>query len=574
MLEDYRLAKKAAEKAAEARLSEIEALRIRLFHSLKECKKYDDAEKLYSETVAGREPIKSENTVILDLRHSFAEVLIEQKRFQEAEPISRAVWEKMEQSQDPPSELLKKSHRQLCSVLCAVKKHKDAEKMHMQIYQRETMDAWALENGDEVCQRRKEQGEIKRAKEMQDEVWKERLKRHGPEDCLTIRSGLRLIEFLDELVAISDRQGGTDAERRFSIIHKQAFECEIEMILREIWSTRLQPELNTEKLDAGHKLGKIVSLRDSKGSDAAAIFEPVWEGRRQRIGDSNATTMTTGSMLGKALYLQGTQESYLKAVNVFHSVWVSRQTVMNGEAEAMLSGEDLAQAYRSLERWEDAEHVYTWMLQQKERKGGYMPAAIDDTRWNLGQSLFKQKKAKERKAALVLGDLYRRWSATFPDANLTLECGQMLAQTVSTQEGRVEDALKFAREVYNRRATLPMKGVAYLDSGHLYGSLLLQVEHFAEAERTLKSIWESQAKGAEERKIRLKCGYLYGQALAKRQRYFDARKILDAVATGQEAAGVPEIGETRQLLEKVSRLGKGKPRVKQNVYRPKGFATI
>ena len=284
--------------------------------------------------------------------------------------------------------------------------------------------------------------------------------------------------------------------------------------------------------------------------------------------------MSTGSMLGKALYFQRTQESYLKAVNIFHSIWVIKQTVMTGEADTMSSGEDLGQAYRSLEKWKEAEHVYTWILQQKERKGGYSTVDIDDTRWNLGQTLFKQEKAKERKAALVLGDLYRRWSVTSPETNLTLECGHMLAQTVSTQEGRIEDALRFALDVYNKRTVLARRDLAYLDSGHLYGSLLLKVENFAEAEKILKSLWESQARGAEEQIMRLKCGYLYGQALAKRQRYSDAKKILDAVAAGQEAAGVPEIVETRQLLEKVTRLGKGRPRVKQNSYRRTGLATM
>ena len=567
---------KAAEEVAEAKVLENESLRIRLFHSLKDAKKYDDAEKLYLETVTGRDPAKSEDTVILDLKHSFAEILIAQKRFPEAEPISRAVWAKMEQSRGPPSELFKKSHRQLCSVLCAVKRHKDAEKMNMLIYQTEKMDAWALENGDEVCQRRKEQKEIKRAKEMQDEVWKERLKANGPNDGLTIRSGLRLIEFLKELVDLNVSQGGTDAERRLNLSHKQAFECELEVILREIWSTRLQPEPNTNILDAGHELG-VVLFRRSKFSDAGAIFEPVWEGRKQRLGDSNISTLSTGSMLGKALYREEKQESYHKAVNVFHKIWLVRQTVMNGGAEAISSGEELAQAYFSLQKWSEAEQVYAWILQQKERKGGYPTREIDDARWNLGQTLWKQGKAKECKAEKVLGELYHRWNAISPNSNPTLQCGQMLAQSISTQKGRIDDALRVVLDVFNARGALAMKDVAYLDSGYLYGSLLLKAENFAEAERTLKSVWEFQTRGAEEEKLRLKCGYLYGQALAKRQKYFDARKILDAVVAGQEAdpsARVPETVETRQLLEKVIRLGKEKTRVKQKSYHRRGLAFL
>lgn len=247
---------------------------------------------------------------------------------------------------------------------------------------------------------------------------------------------------------------------------------------------------------------------------------------------------------------------------------------MNGDAETISSGDYLAQTYRSLGEWSKAEDVYAWVIQQKEHKGIYSIGEIDDARWNLGQALWKQGQAKERKAEMVFGELYHRWSVTTPSPSLTLDCGQILARMVSKQEGQIDRALKLAQGVFNGRAALARRGVVYLDIGHLYGSLLLKVENFAEAENILKSVWEFQARGAEEQIMRLKCGYLYGQALAKRQRYSDARKILDAVATGQEAAGVPEIVETRQLREKVIRLGKGKTRVKQNSYRPKGIATI
>ena len=546
--------------------SQNESLRIRLFHSLKEAKKYDDAEELFNQTMTGRHPTKSGDRVILDLKHHFAGMLIEQKKFQEAEPISRAVWEKWKQCPGPPSEDSKESHRQLCSILCAVGKHKDAEYLHRGIYQRETMDAWALENGDELCQRLKEQGEFKRAKEMQDEVWKERRKQHSSRDSLAIRSGLRLIGFLEELVATIDHQGGTDAERRLSISHKQAFECEIEVVLRMIWETRRHPEPNTDILNAGHKLG-VVLFRQNKFSDAEAILGPVWEGRNQQLGASDVSTITTGSMLGKALYRQGKRETNIRAVQVLRSVWILRQTVMKSDSETISSGEDLAQAYHQIRDWENAEPVYEWILRQKGHNGSFPTHEIENARWNLGQALYQQGKAKDRKAGIVLGELYQQWNASSPNSNLTLQCGQMLAQSLSTQDGRTNDALNFALDVFNGRGASIERGLAYLDSGRLCGSLLLQVQNFAKAERTLKSVWEHQAEGTEERKMRLKCGYLYGQALVNRQKYPDAKRVLDAVAADQEAihpAGVSEIAETRQLLQQVNRQTK---RVRKNSYR-------
>ena len=587
-VKEYRSGKKEAEEIADAKISENESLRLRLFYSLKEARKYNEAEKLYHETVkryeddekpyhvtaTGRDPTKSEDTAILDLKHSFAAMLVEQKKFQEAEPISRAVWEKRKQFPGPPSEIFKQSHRQLCSILCAVGKHRDAETMHRDMYQRNTMDAWALENGDEVCQRRKEQGEIKRAKEMQDEVWKERLKQHGPRDGCTIRSGLRLIEFLEELVDTIQDQDSTDAERRLNTSHKQAFQCEIEVILRKIWGTRLHPEPTTDILNAGHKLG-VVLFSQNKFPDAEAVFIPVWEGKKRQLGERDVSTMSTASQLGKALKCQGKRETYLRAVDILQNVWPVWQTVMNSNNEALLSGEDLAQAYYSLEDWPNAERTYTWILHHKAHNR-CPTREINDTRWNLGQTLYKQGMAKYHETECVLGDLYHQLNASSPNSDRTLLCGQMLAQSISTQNGRTSDALNFARDVFNGRGASAQRGVHYLDSGRLYGSLLLKVENFAEAERILESAWENKAEGTEEQKMRLKCGHLYGQALAKRHKYPDAKRILDAVAAGQGAilpTGVTEIAETRQLLEDVNRLEKKEKRGKRNSTsnRRKGF---
>lgn len=544
-----------------------------MFHSLKEAKKYNDAEKLYRETVTDRGPTESVNTVILDLKHSFAGMLIEQEKFQEAEPISRAVWEERKQCPGATSEVSKESHRQLCSVLCAVRKYKDAESMHRRMYQRETMDAWALENGDEVCQRRRDQGEIKRAKEMQDEVWNERLKQNGPRDPLTIRGGLRLIGFLEELVGTIDRQGGTDAERRLNISHKQAFQCEIEVILRKIWDTRLEPEPSVDVLNAGNKLGGLLFLRNNF-SDAETIFLSVWEGKKQQLGDTDVSTLSTGSMLGKSLYRQGKRENYLRAVEILQGIWLMRQTVTkSGDVEAITSGENLAQAYSSLGDWSNAERVYRWIVHQKAHKRGCPTREVDDARWNLGQTLFKQGVGKDREAEIVLGELYQQWNANSPNSNLTLQCGQMLAQSLSTQSGRNDEALEVARDVFSKRRAIAERGVAYLDSGRLYGSLLLEVGSFAEADRILESMWGHQAEGDEERKVRVTCGQLYGQTLAKKHKYPDAKRILEAVAEAQEAvsAGALEMAETRQLLENINRLRKKNGKKKQTSFQHWGF---
>ena len=532
---------------------------IRLFHCHKKDKDYTGAEKLYQEIMEGRDP--TENEDILELNHSFAAMLVDQGKFQDAEPISMTVWKKREEDTGPPSDSSKESHRQLCSILCAVGKHKDAENMQRSMYQSGIMDAWTLENGDEVCQRLREQRDFKKAKDMQGEVWETRLNHNGPRDDL-IKSGWRLIGDLEELVAAIDIQGGDDVERRFRISHKQTLECEIELTLRKIWDPRPQPELTTDVLNAGHKLGMVVFCQN-RFADAEAIFTPVWEGkkRHRQLGDRDASTISTGSMLGKTLCRQGDQESYRRAVDILPDIW---RTMMNGDPEAISTGEDLALAYHSMSDWLNAETVYRWIVQQKIYTR--CPTwEIEDARWLLAKTLYKQATNKHREAQTILGLLYRQWNASSPDSNKTLECGFMLAQLLSTQPERAEEAQRVALDVFGRRASME-RGLAYLQLGHLCGSLLEKDEKLEDAESILRSIWGDQAVVPEEQKVRLSCGHLIGRMLAKRRKYSEAKKILEEVLEAQEAesAGILEQTETRRLLEEVNKLKKGKEKAKRN----------
>ena len=542
-LEKSRLETKEAQHLAEYR-------GIQWFHSLRKAKDYSKAEELYKEIVNSIDSARSEEEVILDLKYSFAAILIEQKKFEEAEPISKEVWEKLKPCPGPLPEVAKESHRQLCSVLCSVGKTRDAEYMHRSMYQRETRDPWALENGDEVCQRLREQGEIKKAKEMQDEVWKERQKQNSPRHELTIRSGLRLNGFLEELVATIDSQGGTEAERRLIISHKQAFECEIEVTLRKIWDTRHHPEPSTDILNAGHKLG-VILFHQTKFSDAEAVLMPVWESKRRYLGDSDVSTTSTGSMLGKTFCRQDKPETYRKAVDVLQGMW--QVGTKNEDAEAISSGEDLAHAYSSLKDWPSAEHVYRWIAIQKTNKRVYPRREIDEAHWKLGQTLHEQGLGKSREAEKILSGLYQHWNASPPNLDQTVQCGQMLAQALLAQK-KSKEALKVAREVFSKICGLVERNIAYLDSACLYGSLLLEDDQSEEAERILKSVWEDQVEGTEEKKVRLKCGHLYGQALFNRIKYPEAKKILEAVAEAHGAVSTEfQIAETRRLLEDVHR---------------------
>lgn len=547
--DQLRVQNKVANDVAESR-------GLQLFYCLKEAKNYDDAGRLYNELIATRGPTQRVDEATLHLKQSYAAMLIDQKKFSEAEPISRAVWEERILSEGLASETLKESFRQLCSVLCALERYEEAADKHRTIYERERRGLWALENGDEWCQRLREQRQIKKAKDLQDEVWKARKEQDGPRDGLTIRSVLRLVRDLDELVKTIDKGASTDAERKLNDSKVKCYQDEIEVVLQEVWSNKLHPEPIIGILDAGHRYGTL--LFDHKiFPTAEEVLKSVWEGKKQKLGDNDPSTMTTSRMLGRALCDQDKQETYHKAVLVLGDVW--QFAVKRPDAETIPTAEYLAHAYRSLRDWRKAEQVYGWIVHYKGLRGDSV-LEIDSARWNLGQALFNQGKSRSRETEVILLELYTRWVASFPNAEQTLQCGHMIAQAISTQDGKRDEALKFAQDVYRKMRDSKKRGVAYLDSARMCGSLLLEDNKSLEAEEILKSGWEQQTHGIEEQKMRLKCGHLYGQMLLNRKSYADAEKILEAVTRTQEelSVGADEVSESHKLLEEAHRLKKEK----------------
>ena len=546
--------KSEAEKESESR-------GIRLFDRYKKDKDYDDAEKLYHEIMKGRDP--TENEDILNLNHSYAALLVEQKKFQDAEPISMRVWEKRKEDPGPLSEVSKESHRQLSSILCAVGKYKDAQKMHSTMYESEPTDAWTLENGDDLCQRLTEQGNIKKAKEVQDEVWEKRLIQNGPRDGLTIKSGLRLIEFLRQLIATIETQDGHEHERRLNASEKQALECKIVVVLRRIWDARPRTEPTSDTLTAGDMLGDLIFRREDnpdRFADAEAIFTPVWEGKKRQFGDGHASTMATGSILAKALCHQGDQETYHRAVDILRNLWPTM--TRNGDPEAIVAADYLAQAYFSISEWLNAEQVYRWILQHK-MQNRFPTRDIEDARWFLGQTLYKQGTNRQTEAHTIFNELYQQWYASSPNSSKTLDCGYLLAQLLSTQPEKAEEARKVALDVFNGRRASPEKGAAYVNSGYLYGLLLEKDGKLKDAESILLSLWENEAVFIEDQKVRWACGHLTGQIRIKRRRHSEAKKILEEVVEAQEAgsAGILEVTETQGLIkEAVNKLKKEKGR--------------
>ena len=542
-------------KAQDEAQEEIESLKIRLFGAARSAKHYDEAEKLYHEVVTDKELSMSDDAKILEIRFSFAGMLVEQGKFEVAEPISRAVWDKRKDPSGDLSEAAKDSHRQLCSILGSMQRFHEAEGMHRTMYHKEWKDAWALENADEVCRVLAKQQHYEKAKTMQRDVWEERQKQLGRRHELTIQSGALVIEFLEKEIASINTHGGSEAQRRYDNHRRRTLESEHEVMLDKIWATRAHPELNIEILNAGHHLGTIHFQR-AEFEKARTTLESVWEGRKIQCGETDVSALSTGGMLGKALRFQGTRESIPRAIHILKGVWDARRSnSKSSAAETISSGEDLGQLYFFLSDFPRAEPIYKWIVDQKSHNHGQTAPETLEARWCLAQILYKQGVSKTREAQIVLTELYNHWKLSSPRSGMTSQCGYMLAHSLSTQEEKSDEALDVIHGVFDRKIALGEKDQCYLNSGKMFASLLTRVKDHPEAEKVLELLWDYEVKETEEARTRLTCGILYGQCLHAQQKYGKAKEILESVAEAQKTdlpAGDPQIAEAQELLADIN----------------------
>lgn len=133
-----------------------EQLRTQLFTALKAATRFSEAEKIYHEIL---DPLPASGRgAKSDLMYEFADMMIRQKRCEEAEEIAREAFNhrkaRGEKGGQWPNEL-KLSHRQLSFSLAhqnSLAKQQQAIEMHRQVWENDPIDDWRVENGDRLCE--------------------------------------------------------------------------------------------------------------------------------------------------------------------------------------------------------------------------------------------------------------------------------------------------------------------------------------------------------------------------------------------------------------------------------------
>ena len=567
--EEQLLEKEAANEALQAAARDW---KMELFESWKSAGRYDKAGDYYEDLL--KDLIKDTGVEmgprILDLKQSYVDMLIKQGgRFDEAVRLAEEVWHKRER-EDPMSDVSKESHRQLCSIYASLKRPDQAASRHRIAYEqwKGLENAWALENGDECCKRLAEQQKYDEAASMQAEVWTERQRAEngGPRHPDTIKSGKSRIWLLKKLSDTLADQAGSESQENLRRSERETCEHRIDQALRCIWEAAESPEMRTEILDEGHKLGDRLLAR-KMFSDAEKVLDRVWQGRRLAAGEADPQAMSTSKLLAAAVKLQDSTEKYRKAAAIYSQLWkVCKRVFGQGDDETISVGVELAATLYHLEQYsgdEGAEEVYRWVLEQKQIYSRKVTSTVVDARYNLGRAIYRQGHADYAEAAGLLQDVYDQWYEKAPDAASIRECGHMLIE-IYEYRGLV-DPLK---ALFDGRKGLESRDILYLESGYAYGRILVEQEGNHElAREPMRSLWEYEPALVEEKKLRLQCGRLYGQILLELEQHDLAQDVLQAVMNAQD--GVFEAGST-EVTEVSQYLGEARRAISErNILRPR-----
>ena len=429
--------------------------RIELFESWKAAGDFDRAEKFYEGLLANDfvGDIGSENAeTILNLKQSYVDMLIKQGgRLEKALDLAKEVWDKR-QAPDPMPDVSKECHRHLCSIYASLNRPEEAERMHKLAYEwyRGRDDAWALENGDQCCEKLAQQHKYDEAALMQANIWAERQKpaNGGPRHPDTIRSGKSRIALLEKLSATLTDQAGTESEKNMRRSERETCEHKIDQALQYIWNDAENPEQEIEFLDVGQKLGHRLLARQ-RFPEAEAVLKQVWQGRKPLLEQNRlvspqdtSTVLDVRYNLGRAMYHQG-QVKYTEAAGLLQSVYDHWYDMSPNTHSIRECGRFLLEIY-------------------KHQKTGEPVKAIFDG----------------RKQLATRGILY-------------LQSGYAYGKLLVEQENH-ELAREPMRSLWEYEATSPKEREFCLRCGRLYGQTLLKLEQYDLAQDILQAVLEAQ----------------------------------------------------------------------------------
>jgi archaellum component FlaC len=321
---------------------------------------------------------------------------------------------------------------------------------------------------------------------------------------------------------------------------------------------------------------KLISLLESlkRENCLVEILTPIWAAKE--LDDNEIDILTCGYELGSRL-LSNRPE---RAAPVLKGVWEGMKATKN--KNTMEVAELLAKAYGSLEKDEELEQLYPWIIDnltddKKLERNKY--------RYALGYVQFTREKEEAE------GTLRKAWHELEQDPRYgrdhrdTLQSGLLLGQ-VLVKKGALPEALAFLRAAwegghkYSNTTLLVRAGEFYSDALTLTGN----PQDLDIAERVLDEVWKIATRMSSNNFIRdrnsvlwpalLSAGDCYGRLLLDRQRGAEAEKLLMKVIKLKKDLGHEDLDETQALLEEAKRLQLPPPEVVSNGLKDIGIPSL
>jgi tetratricopeptide (TPR) repeat protein len=319
------------------------------------------------------------------------------------------------------------------------------------------------------------------------------------------------------------------------------------------WALEVSPRRMKRAARSGTRL---ITLLESlkRENNLIEILDPIWAVREP--DDNEIDILTCGYELGSRLLPIRAD----KAASVLKGVWQGMKSISH--KKTMDVAEFLAKAYGSLEKDEELEQLYPWIIDnltddKKLERNKY--------RYALGYVQFTREKEQAEDT------LRKAWSELQEDPRYgrdhrdTLQCGLLLGQ-VLVKKGSLGEAQTFLRAAWEGGHKYP-NTTLLVRAGEFYSDALTLTGHPQDlevAERVLEEVWKMASRMSQNNFVRdknsvlwpalLSAGDCYGRLLLDRQKYGDAERVLSKVVKLKKDLGHDDLDETQNLLEEAKKM--------------------
>jgi hypothetical protein len=319
------------------------------------------------------------------------------------------------------------------------------------------------------------------------------------------------------------------------------------------WALEMSPRRMKRAARSGTKL---ISLLEglNRENNLIDILDPIWAAREP--GDNEIDILTCGYELGTRLVPSRAS----KAAPILKGVWEGMKAT--NHKKSMEVAELLAKAYGSLEKDEELEQLYPWIIDnltddKKLERNKY--------RYALGYVQFTREKEEAedtlRKAWMEL-EQDPRYGRDHRD---TLQSGLLLGQ-VLVKKGNLGEAQAFLRAAWEGGHKYP-NTTLIVRAGEFYSDALTLTgnpQDLDVAERVLDEVWKIASRMSLNNFVRdrnsvlwpalLSAGDCYGRLLLDRQKGAEAEKLLSKVVKLKKELGHDDLDETQNLLEEAKKM--------------------